>query len=68
MLAEDTGFSRHLPTGEGLIKFTNLEEAVSGAAEIDANYARHSRAARRIAEEFLDSRRCLESMLTASGL
>jgi hypothetical protein len=36
-------------------------------AAIDTDYARHSRAARRIAEEFLDSRRWLPAMLSASG-
>ncbi len=67
VLAEDTGFSEYLPIGTGLIAFTNMQEAVSGVASIDSDYERHSRAARRIAEEFLDSRRQLESMLAASG-
>jgi hypothetical protein len=35
VLAEDTGFSDHLPTGEGLLAFRDLEEAL--AAEIDAH-------------------------------
>src|SRR5262249_12244454 len=65
VLAEDTGFGDHFPTGSGLVVFQNLEEAVAGVADIDANYARHSRAAREFAEEYLDSRRCLETMLAA---
>ena len=65
VLAEDTGFSEKLPTGFGLVPFSNLDEAVAGVAEIDRNYARHCRAARELAEEFFDSRKCLQAMLTA---
>ena len=67
VLAEDTGFGDHFPTGQGLILFRNLEEAVAGVAEIDANYAAHSRAAREFAETYLDSGRCLTAMLDACG-
>ena len=55
MLAQDTGFSRHLPTGEGLLAFSTLEEAVAGVEEIGARPARHARAARELAEEHFDA-------------
>src|SRR5262249_9690875 len=58
VLAEDTGFSDVLPTGEGLLTFNSLEEAIAGAREIDAHYQRHRRSARKVAEEYLGSRRC----------
>jgi len=67
VLAEDTGFSEHFPTGNGLLAFQNMEEALAGVAEIDRNYAHHSHAARGFAEEFLDSRLCLPAMLAACG-
>jgi hypothetical protein len=67
VLAEETGFSDHLPTGEGLIAFTGLEEALAGVAEIDGDYPRHMRAARRLAEEYLSSTKWLPSMLSACG-
>jgi hypothetical protein len=35
--------------------------------EIDRDWERHSRAARELAEEFLDARRCLPAMLEASA-
>lgn len=63
VLAEETGFSDHFPTGKGLLAFSNLADAIAGVREIDANYAQHSRAARQFAEEFLDSRKCLRKML-----
>ena len=34
VLVQDTGFSRTLPVGEGLVAFRTLDEAVAGAAEI----------------------------------
>ena len=67
VLAEDTGLSDHLPTGEGLLVFRDQEEAVAGVMEIDAHYERHHRAARMFAEEYLDSTRCLNNMLALCG-
>ena len=67
VLAQDTGFSEFLPTGMGLVTFSTLEEAVAGARDIDARYTEHSRAARTVAEEFLDARRSLQRMVAACG-
>jgi hypothetical protein len=64
VLARDTGFSERLPTGLGLVAFRDLEEAVAGVAEIDGHYAQHSRAAREMAEEYFDSRKCLAALLS----
>lgn len=65
VLAEDTGFAERLPTGAGLLAFRDLEDAAAATAEIDGNYDRHSRAARELAMDLFDSRRCLEAMLSA---
>ncbi len=67
VLAEDTGFSKHLPTGRGLLTFSNLSEAVAGAGEIDGNYPLHRRAARELAEEYFSSAKWLPAMLSACG-
>ena len=64
VLMRETGVSDHLPTGLGLITFQNLEEAVAGVQNIEANYKYHSHAAREFAEEFLDSEKCLTYMLS----
>jgi hypothetical protein len=58
-LVQDTGFSRNLPCGEGLVAFRTLEEAVEGARQIVANYEAHARAARHVAETSFDSSRVL---------
>ena len=67
MLAEDTGFSESLPTGKGLLTFRDLEEAVERVAEIESDYEQHRRAARSLAEEFMESGKCLQAMLSACG-
>jgi hypothetical protein len=67
VLMEDTGLSTHLPTGEGLLTFSDIDEAVEKVAAIDADYGRHARAARALAEEFMDSRTCLRRMLETCG-
>jgi len=67
VLAEDTGFSQYLPTGRGLVCFNNLEEAVAGVAEIDRDYPQHMRAARELAQEYLNSQRWLSYMLSVCG-
>ena len=65
VLAESTGFTERLPTGAGLLGFRDIKDAVAAIAEIDGNYDRHSRAAREIAVDLFDSRRCHETMLSA---
>jgi hypothetical protein len=63
VLAQSTGFERSLPTGDGLLTFSSVEEAADGIAQINADYARHCRAARAFAEEFLDYRRVLPPII-----
>src|SRR5262249_36701740 len=63
VLAQATGFERHLPTGRGLLAFADLEEAAAGVERIERDYPGHCRAAREIAEEFLDYRKVLPKLL-----
>jgi hypothetical protein len=68
VLVQDTGFSRNYPTGEGLVAFRTMEEAVAGAEGIARDYAKHGRAARAIAEAYFDSDRVLGRLLEETGL
>jgi hypothetical protein len=68
VLAQDTGLEGLYPTGEGLLTFTTLEEAVAGANEIASDPRRHGEAARAIAEEFFDSRKVLPRLLSRLGV
>ena len=67
VLMGDTGIQGYLPTGDGLRLFHDLDDAVEGAADIHARYARHSRAARDIAIDHFDSSRTLRTMLGHCG-
>jgi hypothetical protein len=67
-LVQETGFSRVLPAGEGLVPFDSLEEAAAAAEAIASDYERHARAARRIAEEHFDSDRVIERVLDEAAV
>lgn len=67
VLAEDTGFTQHLPTGRGLVAFTDPEQALAGVEEIERDYSYHRRAARELAEEYLGSEKWLSYMLCKCG-
>jgi hypothetical protein len=64
VLAQDTGIEQLYPTGTGLLTFATLEEAVEAVHSLDADYDRHARAARAIAEEYFDSDRVLSRLLS----
>lgn len=66
-LVQDTGFSRTLPCGDGLVPFRTLEEAAEGARRIAADYDRHARAAVEIAGACFDSSRVLRRFLQDAG-
>lgn len=67
-LVQDTGFSQNIPTGEGLIAFRTLDEAIAGVESIVSDYPRHSRAARAIAAEYFDSDRVLGRLLEQASV
>jgi hypothetical protein len=62
-LVQDTGVRDKLPTGAGLLVFSDIEEAVEGVERIRRDYDLHARAARRIAEEYFDSNKVLSQLL-----
>ena len=62
-LVQDTGWTAHLPAGEGLLAFSNADDAVAGIERINADYDRHARRAAEIAHEYFDARRVLPRLL-----
>jgi hypothetical protein len=65
---QDTGYSRIVPCGDGLIAFSSLEEAAAALERVEADYPRHQRAARSLAEAHFDSDRVLAELLEGIGV
>lgn len=63
VLARDTGIKDLYPTGEGLLTFSTMDEAIAGVESIQRDYARHTKAARAIAEKHFDSDKVLTDLL-----
>jgi hypothetical protein len=68
VIVEDTGFGTYLPIGEGILTFGSLDQAKSAMEDVVKAYPQHRRAARRIAEEYFDSRAVLSDLLRETGL
>jgi hypothetical protein len=68
VVMQETGFSAHLPCGEGLFAVRTAEEAASAIDEICGNYVHHSRRARELALEYLDTRPVLGRFLSELGV
>jgi hypothetical protein len=67
VIAQETGFSRYLPTGEGLLSFQTEDDVLAAIAAIAGDYGRHSAAARALAEEHFDSDTVLNRLLDRVG-
>jgi GT2 family glycosyltransferase len=68
VVTQDTGFRTALPVGEGLFGFGDFETAVEAVTAIDADYARHARAARKLAREHFSHEVVLGAMLERLGV
>jgi hypothetical protein len=62
-VVQDTGWSGHVPAGEGLLAFEDVDEAVEGIASVDAGYETHARRAREIAGDCFDAHVVLPALL-----
>ena len=67
MVTQRTGFEKFIPTGAGLLDFDTPDEAVEAIKSINADYARHARAAREIAVEYFDALKLLDEIAEAAG-
>ncbi|HWI22221.1 MAG TPA: hypothetical protein VNT22_06360 [Baekduia sp.] len=65
VIAQETGFSDHLPTGTGLFSFCTVDQALEAIDAVRADYRRHSLAARQIAEDLFDSGPVLSGLIEA---
>jgi hypothetical protein len=63
-----TGFSQFYPVGDGLFEFSEIDEALAAVDAINADYRRHSRAARMIAAEYFGSDIVISGLMAEAGL
>lgn len=66
VVVQDTGFSRFIKTGEGLLIFTSPEEAIVAIEDVNRNYKKHCEAAISVAEEYFRFDRVLNRLLELS--
>jgi hypothetical protein len=62
-IVQDTGWTRHLPSGEGLLAFSTPDEAVDAVRRVDGDYALHAARARDIAQEHFEATRVLSRLV-----
>lgn len=67
VVVQETGWTRHLPSGLGALAFQTPAEAAEGIQRISSDYSRHSEAARKLAEEFFDAKKVCGSLLKEIG-
>ena len=68
VVLQDTGFSEHLPCGRGLFAIHTVEDAADAINDINGNYRNHSKWARDLANEYLDSTKILKNFLYELGI
>ena len=68
VIAQSTGFERFLPTGQGLFAFRTMDEVLAAVDAIETDYPKACRAARAIAEEYLEAGRVARRFLEDLGL
>lgn len=65
-IVQDTGFTKVIPSGEGLHSFRSADEAAAAIELVRTNPGRHAKAAREIAREYFDSNKVLSKLIEAS--
>jgi hypothetical protein len=60
---QETGWSKFVPSGAGVMAFSTMEESLAGLAAVAADPPRHQLAAYEIAREYLAPDRVLPEMI-----
>lgn len=68
VIIQETGFTKHYGGTDGLLSFRSLGDIVDAVKTINADYAKHSRAARAIAREFFEAEKVVKSILDRAGI
>ena len=68
VIMQDTGIDAYVPTGTGLLTFTDIDSAAEAINQVESDYPRHATAATAFAREFLDSDLVLSRLVQLAGL
>jgi hypothetical protein len=68
VITQSTGFEKYVPAGDGLIAFDRPDGAVEAIKEVNRDFTRHARAARKIAIDYFDALKLLDEMADVIGL
>ncbi|HEY0301596.1 MAG TPA: glycosyltransferase, partial [Rhizomicrobium sp.] len=68
VIVQHTGLGAHLPLGEGLVVFDDLDGAVAALHAVERDYEHHRQAAQALADKHFEARRVLLGMLDAAGV
>ncbi len=67
VITQDTGWTQHLPSGDGLLAFDDVDSAADAVHRVMRDPMAHGRAARRVAEACFDARQVLSALLRDVG-
>jgi len=68
VITQETGFTKLYDGDAGLFAFKSLGEIADAVKMINADYLKHSRAARQIAREIFAAKKVLSSLLASAGI
>ena len=68
VIIQQSGFTQHYGNDSGLFAFSSIKEIVEAVKAINADYAKHSRAAREVAREIFEAEKVLASLLDRAGV
>ena len=68
VIMEDTAIGAYVPTGDGLLTFSDVDSAAGALDQVETAYAKHAAAATAFAREFLDSDKVLGRLLRLAGV
>lgn len=68
VVTQETGFSKYIPTGQGLFAFSTIDEVLAAFESINSDYMTHAQAAREIAREYFAAEKLLRKILEDVGV
>lgn len=68
VILQSTGFDKVVPSGTGLLSFSDRSGALAALESVAADYQHHCRAAEEIAREYFDADRVVGHLLNTAGM